>query len=117
MAAKAIINRLTKKLIYFTAKDTWFRHNDAYFAKLDDQPVTVEHDVDGDFIKYINNDGSIGDPASPGKRFPFLRSWKTEMMSWKKVMKSIFVVGTSMKLHLIHFFRPTNATFIAKCYP
>ena len=54
MAAKAIINRLTKKLIYFTAKDTWFRHNDAYFAKLDDQPVTVEHDVDGDFIKSVS---------------------------------------------------------------
>ena len=71
MAAKAITNRLIKKLNTFTAKDTWFKYKDAYFTKLDDEPVTVEQYVDGDFIKYINNDGSIGVTASPGKKFMY----------------------------------------------
>ena len=35
-----------------------FSYNTCYFAKLDNEPITVERFVDGEFTKYVNNDGN-----------------------------------------------------------
>ena len=62
MAAKAIADRLAKKTNKFSAKSSWFTFNEALFSKLNGGAVTVEPFVDGEFVKYINNDGTIGIP-------------------------------------------------------
>ena len=59
MAAKAIADRFFKK-IDLTKREDWFSYNDAFFATLNGEPVTVEPFVAGKFTKYINNDGVIG---------------------------------------------------------
>ena len=41
-----------------------FQYNKAYYAVYKDQPVTVEEFVDGEFQKYVNNDGSCMIPPS-----------------------------------------------------
>ena len=63
MAAKAIADRLFRKL-KLSRRDDWFSYNDAFFSYLEDVPVTVEPFVPGDFTKYINNDGRIGNCKS-----------------------------------------------------
>ena len=66
MAAQAIANRLTKKSMQLTEQQ-WFVYGNAYFSMLGNEPVTVELYVEGDFIKYVNNDGQIGQ-LIPGKK-------------------------------------------------
>ena len=41
-----------------------------YFATLDNEPLTVERFVDGEFTKYVNNDGNPCQKV-PGKSFLF----------------------------------------------
>ena len=35
-----------------------FSYDASYFAKLYNEPITVERFVDGEFTKYVNNDGN-----------------------------------------------------------
>ena len=69
MAAQAIANRLVKKCRQFTTQPQWFVYSNAYFSILGDEPVTVELYVEGDFVKYVNNDGQIGQPIAGKKTF------------------------------------------------
>lgn len=34
-----------------------FHYNRVYFSILDEEPITIEEHIDGQFVKYINNDG------------------------------------------------------------
>ena len=36
-----------------------FLYNKVYYAQLDDQFITIEQYLDGDFRKYVNNPGEI----------------------------------------------------------
>ena len=67
IAAQAIANRLVKKCKDFTAKQQFFAYNSVYFSMLGDEPITVESFVEGNFVKYINNDENPGVPVQ-GKK-------------------------------------------------
>ena len=51
---------------------------------LGNEPVTVELYVEGDFIKYVNNDGQIGHPI-PGKKMLHEKAEALTHFSMKKV--------------------------------
>ncbi|XP_066929441.1 uncharacterized protein [Clytia hemisphaerica] len=53
-AAKAITAKCMKKPGF---RENWFQYQTIQFALLNGEPITVEPYVEGDFIKYINNNG------------------------------------------------------------
>ena len=58
MTAKINAEKLVAKAKNSKDSTRLFSYDTSYFANLDDEPITVEKFVDGEFTKYANNDGN-----------------------------------------------------------
>ena len=56
--AKIIAKKLVAKVKISKVSTRHFSYDTSYFATLDNKPITVERCADGEFTKYINNDGN-----------------------------------------------------------
>ena len=66
-AAQAIAHRLYKKLEDHDLFGPCFSYNNCYFSFMNGEPVTVERFVEGQFVKFVNNNGKPCLPE-PGQK-------------------------------------------------
>ena len=58
MVAKVIAQKMTKKCKGMDIFKSNFSYDEAFFSELENEPITVENFVEGDFTKYVTNDGN-----------------------------------------------------------
>ena len=58
ITAKIIADKLVTKVKNSEVFSRYFSYDASYFATLDNEPITVERFVDGEFTTYVNNDGN-----------------------------------------------------------
>ena len=69
--AKNIASQLTKKVKeegLTTQYGETLKFKDVFFAKVDEECVTLEEFIEGEFVKYINNTGKACVPDTVGQK-------------------------------------------------
>ena len=109
--ARAVTQTLMRKLPAAFGKS--FSHNKVYYSTMEGLSVSIEDFIDGNFDKYINNNGNISEPNSPDHK---ILIEKAECLRTKKQMMLFVMPFVIQKLPHRIYWRMENLIFVQEIW-